>query len=322
MFVCIESINMMRIALYGQPALAQKYINIIDSSDQYLLSGVKYINGENEYPVSITNRPVFTFERDDDIIACSDAIVFLNYHNSQYFFLKRALKESKHIFINPSTYIASEILIEMQKLGEEAGTLYYLRHKSLSDELMRKLHSFYGGNAEFIDVYRYIPAGNEKNETIIHRIIGREVMFIHSLVHHEIKKISIKTVPYCSINPYIINIRIDFSNSLTVNLTINFFTQNNARFAELYFGNRMLRINSDENKIEFANRESGKFKIHHKNFKLSDEGKLSYEIQLFLDLLSEKKYPAEFKYSGLAVHHTIYHIINEIFEKKKKEVGL
>ncbi len=313
---------MTRIALYGQPALAQKYINIINSSDQYLLSGVKYLNGENNHPVNIKNRPVFTFEREEDLIACSDAIIFLSFHNSQYFLLKKALKESKHVFINPSTFIPSEILVEMQKLGEEAGTLYYLRHKSLSVELMDKFRTFYDGNAEFIDIYRYIPAGNEKNESLIHRIIGREVMFIHSFVHHEIKKINIKTVPYCSTSPYIINIRFDFSNSLTVNLTMNFFTQNNARFAELYFGNRMLRINSDENKIEFANRESGKFKVHNENFKLSDEGKLSDEIKLFLALLSEKNYPAEFKFSGLAVHHTIYYIINEIFVNSKKEVRL
>lgn len=313
---------MKRIALYGQPALAHKYIDIIDLSDRFLLSGVKSVNGDFNYPANIINRPVFIFEKDDDLIACSDAIIFLNFQNSQYFLLKRALKESKHIFINPSSFIPSEILFEMQKLGEEAGTLYYLRHKSLNEELLKQFSSSYGHNTEFIDIYRYIPAGNEKTQSLIHKIIGKEVMFIHSLVQHEIKKIRIKTVPYCSLSPYIINIRFDFSNSLAVNLTINFFTQNNARFAELYYGNKMLRINSDENKIELASRDAGKFKIDRKNFSLNDEGKLIDEIQLFLELLSEENYPVKFQFSGLAVHQTIYYILNEIFENRKNEVRL
>lgn len=320
MFASKEPHCMKRIALFGQIAHAIKYLNIIDASDQFLLSGIKPVDDNFKYPEKNHDPRLFIFEDEEDLLACSDAIVFLSFHNSQYFSLIKALKASKHVFINPSSYLPGEILLEIQKLGEEAGILYYLRHKSLNLDLMRQLQNFNLENAEFIDIYRYVPAGNEKNEAIIHRIISRELMFIHSLVQHEIKKTRIKTVPYCSTAPYIINIGLEFSNSLTVNLTINLFTQNNARFAELYCGNKMLRINSDENKIEFAKRDPATFEIKRNNFKLTDEGRLSDEIKLFIDLLSEEKYPVEFKFSGMAVHHTIFHIINEIFEHYKKEV--
>ncbi|MFW5821204.1 MAG: hypothetical protein ACOCWA_07935 [Bacteroidota bacterium] len=311
---------MIRIALFGQPALAHNYIEIINNSRNFLLSGIKAENGSCDYPTENHGFPVTIFENEDDLLTTSDAIIFLNFRNSQYLLLKRALKESKHVLVNPSTFIPHEILCEIQKLGEEAGTLYYLRHKSLNDTLLNHLESLYTENAEFIDIYRYIPAGSERNQTLVKKIINREVRFMYSLVHYEIKKINIKTVPYYSINPYIINIRFEFSNSSTVNMTINFFTEGNARYTELYFGKKMLRISSDENKIEFANRDSGKFQISQKNLKLMDEGKLSEEIILFLNLLSGKHYPPEFKDTGITAHQTISYILNEIFQARKTEV--
>ncbi len=320
MFVRIRIIFMMRIALYGPPDLAHKHIDSISNSNRFLLSGIKAENGNIDYPGNLLEHPVIVFENEDDLLNASDVIIFLNFKNSQYLLLKRALKESKHVLINPSTFIPKEVLSEIQKLGEEAGVLYYLRHKSLNTELLNHLNLYYYGNAEFIDIYRYIPAGIEKNQSLIHKIIGREVMFMLSIIPHEIIKFKVKTVPYYSLTPFIINIRFEFSNCSAVNLTINSYTETNARFAELYFETKMLRINSDENKIEFANRDTSKLNFCRKDFNLLNEGKLSDEVELFLHLLSEQKYPAEFKNSGLAAYQNIYNIINVISGARKSAV--
>lgn len=306
---------MIRIGLFGKPSNVQQLIDILLESPYCILSGIFFQDADQYLPENQIDQPAIIFNDEDDLIAGSDAIIFYDFNQKDSLTLKKALKASRHIFLDPADILSPEILTEIHKLGEEAGVLYYLKHKPLNGDFQKKLEQNFG-TPEFLDIYRYVPSENEENSDTIQRIIRQEMIFIFSLNNHMLKRHHLKTVPYCSWNPYIINLRFEFANSSAANLTVNFFTQTNARFTELFYNENILRINSKNSEIEFINRNSGTFKITRNRHNLKNENKLSEEIKRFLTLLNEKQYPADLDKSGLLVHHNVWEIIHKFTEVK------
>ena len=310
---------MMRIALHGDINVAQNYIELIQNSDHFLLSG---IFPENQSLIPYKNfidQPANILSTAEDLIRSSDAVFFLNYKDDQIELLKKSLKESRHIFLSSEIILTPELINIIQKLGDEAGVLYYLRHNILNSKFQKELENRQE-SPEFIDVYRYIPVDIQPNLLDIHKIISRELMFVFSVNNRELKKYKITTVPYCSDAPYIVNIRFDFSNSSTTNLTINLFTHDNTRYTELFYNKNMIRMNTNPGIVEYINREHGNYHIARESYNYKDENKLSEEMKRFLQLLSEKKYPVDFGKSGLSVHMIIWNIINQISKLKTNPV--
>lgn len=303
---------MMRIALHGHHGNTENYLELIGNFPQFVVAGI--FRGENniDLPGPMVEQPAPPIISEDDLIFNSDVILFLDFIKSDFPLLKKAMKASRHVFINPVQVIQSDMLAEIQKLGEEAGIMYYITHKSLDPELRLYLENSYE-NLEFIDIYRYVPSANASKESSIRKIISRELLFLFSVNNcHELKKYKLKTVPYCSATPFIVNLRFDFSNSSTANLTINFFTQNNARFAELFYSNNLLRINSREDEVEFIEPESQNYIVKRKKYSLKAEGDPANEISSFLNHISEKKLHTDYNISGLFAHKIIWEVVNQI----------
>ncbi len=310
---------MMRIALHGDLTIAQNYIEIIQNSDLFILSGVypekpDFIQGDN-----LIDQPANILSTEEDLIRSSDAVLFLSFKEEQRNLLKKVLKESRHVFLCPEIIITPGLIKSIQKLGDEAGVLYYLRHNIISSGFQKELEN-HPENPEFIDIYRYIPVEIQPDVFEIHKILSREIMFVFSVNNRELKKYNVTTVPYCSDSPYIVNIRFDFSNSSTTNLTINFFTHDKTRYTELFYKKNIVRMNTHPGIVEFINREEGNFHISKQAYNYREENKLTEEIKRFLYLLSEKKYPVDFKDSGLSVHEIIWDIINKISQFKPNSI--
>jgi hypothetical protein len=311
---------MIRIALHGELTLAQNYIEIIRDSDRFILSGIYCGNGKVLIEGNMIDQPALIFKAEDDLIRSSDVIIFLNYDLKNFDLIKRALKESRHVFISPGDIIHPEYIDEIQKLGDEAGVLYRLRHNIIGRDLQKYLIDLQE-SPEFIDIYRYIPVNKELNESEIHKIIRKEILFAFSVHNRELKKFSVKTVPYCSEAPYIVNIRLDFANSATANLTINFFTHDNSRYAELFFSEKMIRINTNPGLIEYIDRKEGNFIVEKKPYNYQCENYISEELKQFLILLLEKKLAVDYSSSGLSIHKNIWHILNQISQLKTNPVN-
>ena len=306
---------MTRIGLVGNPARLQPFIELLSDSSEVILSGIHNRESAIHTFDNLLDQPALIFQDEDELISGSDAIIFAHFNSCEFNLAKKALKASRHIFLDPCDIIPSDILSEIHKLGEEAGVLYYLKHKPLNGDFQTRLETHYG-SPEFLDVYRYVPAGKENRLKEIQMIIRQELLFVFSLNNHELKKHHLKTVPYSSWNPYIINVRFEFSNSSAANLTINFFTQNNSRFTELFYNENILRLNSGKSEIELINRQTGTFKVNRNSHNLENELRNSEEIERFISILNTKQFPAGFKQSGLSAHQHVWGIVRHISEVK------
>jgi hypothetical protein len=310
---------MIRIALHGQLKQAENYLELFQDFPHFILSAIFPTDQNMNVNGKMIDQPAPLIFNEEELMMNSDVILFLNFKSTDFLLLKRALKESKHIFINPSQILFPEIINQIHKLGDEAGIIYYIKHKILNPELQEILDNSYD-NLEFTDIYRYVPSNLELKENVLRKIIAKEILFMFSVNNHEITKYKIKTVPYCSDSPFIINVRFDFSNASTANLTINFFTPNNARFAELYYSKNLLRLNSKDGEVEFIAPDKNSFNVIRKKYSMNSEMDASPEIINFLNRISISGKPGDYKNSGLFAHELIWEVLRDISSIKKSSV--
>lgn len=310
---------MIRIALHGLLKQAENYLATLQELPQFILSGIFSVDYHFNSRLGLTDHPAPLFQNEEDMIMSCDAILFLNFKASDFLLLKRALKESKHVFIYPSQILSQEIIDQIHKLGDEAGVIYYIKHKNLNPELLEILDNSYD-NLEFVDIYRYIPSNIEFKDRSLLKILAKEILFMFSVNNHEITKYKIKTVPYCSDSPFIINVRFEFANASTANLTINFFTLNNARFAELYYTKNLLRLNSKDGEVEFIAPQKDSFNVVKKKYRLNSEYDADSEILKFLKRIAEDGKPGDYKNSGLLAHQVIWEVGDQISKAKANSI--
>lgn len=316
MYTSFKLNYMVRTGLYGALSQIESLNLSISGHHSAAVSGVCMNDAQQTpYGFSEINKHIRYFQSKDDLLKNSDAIVFTNFYREDTPFLLKALKNSRHVFVNPECILSEELVTRIQKLGDEAGVLYYFRHNPLPEELQQSLAEEFK-NPEFLDIYRYVPTDVDYSVEDIHKILSREILFLESLNHSEIKNFELKTVPYNSSAPYIINIRFKYANCSTANITINFYTHDNSRFAELFYNNQMIKIKSIPGVIEYVTRNKGDILTGKSPYTLSDEENIYPELNKFLTFITDFSFPLSMKGSGLASYLSVGSIIESVCPKE------
>ena len=134
-----------------------------------------------------------------------------------------------------------------------------------------------------------------------------------------IKNFKIVSVPYYSEKPYFVNLRIDFANSNSANLTINKFSGVDSRYSEIYFNHRMLRVNTLEKYIRVFHRNKQESDTFPLKTALEDEFDPRGDIERFIKKLRTSEFPANSFESGINAHIISWEILKKLspalFEK-------
>lgn len=302
---------MLRIALQGSINDSVKLLETIRSKDNCIVSGLctELEEPENEKN-KLLDHPVQIFSTIHSIIPISDVVIFLEHTNETVPYVKLCLKESRHVFIYPVNLIRPETLKEYVKLAEEAGVILYLFHRPN----LGKLENLLNGNGnlpEFIDIYRYVlPKENQPG--YVEAVLRDEMLYLTSVAKYPVKKFKVATVPYYSTYPFIINVRIEFTNGSTANLTINTFTGLNTRFSEFYFSDGLIQVNTLEKNIRHRIWKTDKTYKYELNGWLNEEKDLKSEIAKFLSEISKISYPLNHYEFGYNIYNTIWELFREI----------
>ena len=319
MFAKTSFYKMLRIAIQGNLSEGAKYIDLIRNNSDCILSGLcTEINTPLAEHDKMIDHPVPIFDNIDDLCLVSDAIIFLNHNSSGVNEVKQALRKSKHVFIHPNNILNPDTLREYQNLAEEAGVLFYIFHKPIKKDLESYINNF-EGYPEFIDVYRYVKESDEDKPAELKKLILREILFLTSINQQVIKNFKTISVPYCSENPYIINMRIDFANSNSANLTINKFSGVDSRFTEIYFHDHLLRVNTLEKSISIINRNKKQSEAIPLNTLLLNEFDPNGDIERFIQKVKSSSFPSTSFESGINAYINTWEILKKVipahFEK-------
>ncbi|MCK4920756.1 MAG: hypothetical protein KAS71_06910 [Bacteroidales bacterium] len=302
---------MLRIAIQGNLSEGTKFVELIRNTSDCILSGLcTELNSRLTDSDKLIDHPVPVFDNLEELFHVSDAIIFLNHRKSGISNVKQALKRSKHVFIQPESLLGIELLNEYQNLAEEAGVLFYIFHNPIKadlEDLIRNSENY----PEFIDISRNVYEIDEKIPDV-RKLILREILFLTSINQQAIKRFKTLSVPYNSLKPYLINLKIDFANSSSANVTINNFSGADSRNTEIYFRDKMLHMNTLEKNIKVSNRNNKEVDCYPLHTLMNDESDPSSDIEHFIHKLKTFAYPANSFESGIYAYVNSWEILEKI----------
>jgi predicted dehydrogenase len=239
---------MIRTALIGSLNSIEKYLDDIYNSKHCLIVGIYCeLKGNVESPFS--DHPARLFNSAEELLEISDIVIFTDPEIQHYELIKAALKCSRHVFLFPDIRLSFVRLEKLHKLAEEAGVLLYIRHKIVHAKVRSILdnHCLY---PEYIDIYRYLKHGEIQAGKSVIESLYHEILFILAINTASVRRFYTSSVPYCSPEPSLINVRIEFENASTANLTINAHTSISSRLTEIFIRDKMIIIDNLRSNIK------------------------------------------------------------------------
>lgn len=301
----------MRIAIKGNISEATKFVELIRNKPDCMVSGLfsEITAGLSEID-KLIDHPFPLYDNLFELLQASDAILFLDHCITDVPMVKQALKNSKHVFIQPEDLLSPHILNEYQNLAEEAGVLFYVFHNAIMGELENSIRSF-KDYPEYIDISRNVYEKDGKIPNL-RKLILKEILFLTTINPHAIKKFKTISVPYNSEKPYLVNLRIDFENYSSANLTINNFSAKDSRKTEVYFRHQMIFLNTEEDKFKVIHLESQEIESYPLPDLIYNESDPSMDIKHFLHKLTTYAYPVNSFESGITAYISSWEILDKI----------
>jgi len=302
---------MLRIAIQGNLPEGSNLVEHIIKNSGCILSGFHADLNDGLSDIDhFIDHTVPLFDNFIELLQNSDAIIFLNHGLKDILSVKQALRKSKHVFIHPKDLLSPVLLNEYQNLADEAGVLFYIFHKPIIGELENLIRNL-KDSPEFIDITRKVRETDGKIPDL-KKLILKEILYLSSINQQAIRKFKTISVPYNSENPFLVNLRIDFVNYSSANLTINSLSGEDSRNTEVYFRRHTLHLNTLERNIKVVPRDKSLANSHPLYNITLDESDPSLDIDQFIHKLNTYAYPANSFDSGINAYLNSWEILDKI----------
>ncbi|MBN8703902.1 MAG: Gfo/Idh/MocA family oxidoreductase [Bacteroidetes bacterium] len=231
----------LKIGVIGAGHLGKIHIKLIKEIANYELVGF-YDVDENAVSKVVSEYGVTHFPIVDDLIDACDVLDIVTPTIFHHQYAVKALKKSKHLFIEkPLTHT----LIEgksLLKLAKEANVKVQIGHVERFNPAFVAAVP-YVDNPLFIESHRlaqFNPRGTDVS--VVLDLMIHDIDIILSLVKANIKRISASGVAVVSETPDIANVRLEFDNGCVANLTASRLSMKNMRKTRLFQKDAYLSI--------------------------------------------------------------------------------
>ncbi len=217
-----------RIGVLGAGHLGKIHIKCILASDKFELVGFYDPDTKTAEAVS-ESFDIKRFDSDDALIEATEIVDIVTPTISHYDCASKALKHSRHVFIEKpltTTLYEAKKLIE---LAEEAKVKVQVGHVERFNPAYMAAKP-YLDNPMFIEAHRlgqFNPRGTDV--PVILDLMIHDIDIVLNVVNSSVKKISASGVSVVSETPDIANARIEFNNGCVANLTASRISMKNMR---------------------------------------------------------------------------------------------
>ena len=217
-----------RIGVLGAGHLGKIHIKCILASDKFDLVGFYDPDAETAEAVS-SSFNIKRFGSDDELIEATEIVDIVTPTLSHYDCASKALKHSRHVFIEKpltTTLYEAKKLID---LAEEAKVKVQVGHVERFNPAFIAATP-YLENPMFIEAHRlgqFNPRGTDV--PVILDLMIHDIDIVLNVVKSGVKKISASGVSVVSDTPDIANARIEFNNGCVANLTASRISMKNMR---------------------------------------------------------------------------------------------
>jgi len=240
---------MLKIGVIGAGHLGKIHIRLLKEIEQFELVGFFDLDEENRKKVA-QEFGVKAFADMDELIDLVDAVDIVTPTLAHFDCASKALKLSKHVFIEkPITNTVDEAK-QLIYLSEEANVKVQVGHVERFNPAFTSALP-YINNPMFIETHRlaqFNPRGTDV--PVVLDLMIHDIDIVLSVVKSNIKKTNASGVAVVSDTPDIANARIEFDNGCVANLTASRISLKNMRKTRMFQRDAYISVDFLEKQAE------------------------------------------------------------------------
>ncbi|HEX8516312.1 MAG TPA: Gfo/Idh/MocA family oxidoreductase [Bacteroidia bacterium] len=324
---------MIKIGVLGAGHLGKIHIRLLKEIERFELVGFFDPNAEiaelaeKEFGVKYYNNM-------DELLALVDAVDIVTPTITHYDCASKAIKRSKHVFIEKPVTNTIEEAKSIIGLSKEANVKVQVGHVERFNPAFIAGKSFCS-NPMFIETHRlaqFNPRGTDVS--VVLDLMIHDIDIILSVVKSNIKRISASGVAVVSESPDISNARIEFDNGCVANLTASRISMKNMRKSRFFQKDAYISIDFLDKKVDVIRLKNitgtpdplavtidlgakGSKQIYFENPNISPTNAIKMELEAFADSIISNTTPLVSIDDGYKALDVAYKII----EKMKVTAG-
>ncbi|MFM2206771.1 MAG: hypothetical protein RL213_746 [Bacteroidota bacterium] len=318
---------MVNIGVIGAGHLGKIHLRLLKDSAKFRLIGFFDADAENAARVA-EELGILAFDRAEDLLDAVDAIDIVTPTISHFDYAQKAVRATRHIFLEkPVTHTVEEAR-KLVSLVNEARIKAQVGHVERFNPAFLAARP-YLHNPLFIETHRlaeFNPRGTDVS--VVHDLMIHDIDIVLSTVRSDIRKISASGVAVVSDTPDIANARIEFSNGCVANLTASRISLKNMRKTRFFQRDAYVSVDFFKKKTEIVRLKNldtepgpldvaidlgpgkGKKLIYFDQPAVPDSNAIGTELDLFADaIMNDQPTPVPVE-DGLAALQ-VAHLVNE-----------
>lgn len=261
---------MLKIGVLGAGHLGKIHLKCIKQIENYQLIGFYDPDPDIAQAVE-AEYAVKRFQSIDELIDNVDVVDIVTPTVSHFECASRAMKRSRHVFIEKPLVTSTEEARDLISISNEASVKVQVGHVERFNPAFLAAQP-YIQSPMFIESHRlaqFNPRGTDV--PVILDLMIHDIDIVLSIVKSNIKKISASGVAIVSDTPDIANARIEFDNGCVANLTASRISMKNMRKTRLFQGDAYIAI-------DFLDKETEIIRLKNLNH-MNEAGPLDMVIE-------------------------------------------
>lgn len=242
---------MLKIGVLGAGHLGKIHIRLAKEIAEYELIGF-YDPNQEAAAEAAEKLGVRNFTDMEELINAVDVVDIVTPTLSHYDCARRALKNSKHVFIEKPITNTIEEAKSLMALAAEASVKVQVGHVERFNPAFTASREHIV-NPMFIETHRlaqFNPRGTDVS--VVLDLMIHDIDIVLSVVKSNVRKISASGVAIVSEEPDIANARIEFDNGCVANLTASRFSLKNMRKSRFFQRNAYIAVDFLEKSCEIV----------------------------------------------------------------------
>ena len=240
---------MLKIGVLGAGHLGMIHLKLIREIPNYELIG--FYDPDPEHAKAAADKfETHAFSDIDELIDACDVVDIVTPTLSHYDCAQRALRKSKHLFIEKPVTNTIDEAKSLIALSHEANVKVQVGHVERFNPAFTAAQP-YLDNPMFIEAHRlaeFNPRGTDVS--VVLDLMIHDLDIVLSVVKSNVKRISASGVAIVSDTPDIANARLEFDNGCVANLTASRFSLKNMRKSRFFQRNAYISVDYLEKKTE------------------------------------------------------------------------
>jgi predicted dehydrogenase len=278
---------MIKVGVTGTGETALRHLKVLQALKGFGISGIWDPAPGAEVRCKKWGIPCFRHY--EELLRNSDVIDLASLQTDHFLLASKAIKRSKHLFIDRTGFSSPEEVLRLIELSREADVKVQVHYPERFNPAYNASLP-YLTNPLYIEAQRHTAFADEnRNIPVVMELMMHDIDIILSIVKANIRTVHATGVNVFNGTPDIVNANLEFDNGVVANLTANRIAAKNIRRIKFYQHKGRVQTDFLKNRVKILRKQDNK--LHMKNLKTGHEDKLFLALSSFYDHLIRNKTP-------------------------------